>query len=330
MNMSYPSPSLVPNMPQAPKVFCFGYSHLNSAMRAYPEFSGSRRDVPPMTFVQLQDAAFLAGYQGEDRHERVAQRLAERINGDCAGAPSVLFAFIGGAEIKGINRLSFEQHERPFDFVPPGLGNWPVQPDVEILPYRAVEVLISRALQSFIGFFEELRALVPSEIVLISSPPPVADNAFFMRKLNPHYERMKKVTVPSPSFRYKVWHARNKIFEQKTANMGIRLLWPTNMVLDEKGFLLEKFANYDGLHGRKEYGQQVLAQIVGYLKQAGLPGQKRIGQLKANPDKMGQLKGPPGKSGPQKGLLKGPGVQRGEIPSAGQRGPRPGGKADKA
>ena len=238
----------------------FGHSHLTALQFAYPHWkaAGGQLDV---AFIQLLDERFRFEGTIQAANQHIVQTLSAEIDALAAAHEAehtILFACFSANEH---HPYSMVKGDRPFDFVLPGAEDLPLVAGAELLPYTAVERIMTQSLETPWNALTAIADAVTDRITCLASPPPIPDNAFLAGSNNAFRDQIGRFGLSDPSLRYKIWSLQVKLTEAVCARIGLGFLYPPDIAVDDRGFMREEGWHPDGVHGTSWYGLQQLTQI---------------------------------------------------------------------
>lgn len=245
-----------------PRILLFGDSHSHAIQRAIQKRIGKGQSSPVSAFRLRKEK------NGSHIGDTSFQDFLEMIAG--LGEEDVVLSMIGGNQHAVYSTI---QHPRPFDFFTPE-NPASAEPDVDIVPYRALADLFTRGIQKGDGTsLEAIRNATVARVVHIIPPPPKADNDFIEKYHEGLFanEGIASRGVSPAALRLKFWQLQTRVLKRLCAKLGVEVLMPPGRVV-EKGFLRPEFYAQDATHANWRYGERLLRIIE---TRYGKPGPER-------------------------------------------------------
>lgn len=157
---------------------------------------------------------------------------------------------------------------QPFDFVLPNQTSMPYNDqDAEIVPYDAIQALITNQLYELPTFYRKLKNLGYKKIIHVGVPPPHPSSDYIYNALNQDAKFVNKpIQISQPYVRLKLWMVQELLLKQLCQNEGVEYLSAPSQALDSNGFLNAAFAK-DTVHGNQAYAELVHQQIIDLIQQ---------------------------------------------------------------
>lgn len=176
------------------------------------------------------------------------RRLLDSI--DMSGQRPTLFVCLHGEEY---HHMCIHPYNAPPDFELPARPDLAIVPGRQVVPLEVVEQAAQFFLKKAIANLYALRTYYPQlRIVNVICPPP--SDAGDVDAPATHYVRLKNYLVYENALR------------EAAKSAGIESLSPPAQALSELGTLKKEYAG-DQVHGNKQYGELVLAQMRNLLAQ---------------------------------------------------------------
>jgi len=222
--------------------------------------------------------AIKQGATGPDGHELRALRLTKIKHGALIGNIShsdlvlvcnTLSAGDLAVSVVGGNQhatLSLIRHPSPFDMMAPEA----TAPDVpQIVPRNAIKGLFRLGMQpNDIRRIAEAAAAGPHRTVHLAPPPPKADEAHILRRVEADFAArgiMEHGVSPAP-LRLRFWEVQVEVLTEMLAEHGVTVLPPPDGTRTEDGYLRPEYYARDATHANPAYGARVLDQIAALVK----------------------------------------------------------------
>lgn len=173
----------------------------------------------------------------------------------------VIVSVIGGNQHAVVSTI---QHPDRFDFILPGDEDRPLDPDAQLIPYRALYDYFESGIRQRDGkTLAALREGTSARIVHLASPPPKASNAFIKDYHDTQFatQGIAELGVSRAELRLKFWRLQNIALKVVCDELDIELLPPPPTSCDKKGFLARPYYARDATHSNAEYGELVLLQL---------------------------------------------------------------------
>ncbi|WP_296950769.1 hypothetical protein [uncultured Massilia sp.] len=170
---------------------------------------------------------------------------------DRATPGNVLFAFMHGEEY---HHMSVREYNAPYDFELPARPDLGFAPGRQVVPLEFVERQADYFLQRAVANLSALRSFLPGmRIVNVICPPPSTPGEELGGPPH-HFVRLKNYLVYAHAL-----HAA-------ATRIGIDTLRPPAAALTPEGLLQERYAE-DPVHGNRDYGLMVIAQMKDLIMQ---------------------------------------------------------------
>lgn len=219
-------------------------------------------------WIQLLDQEFQPNVVEEAGRILLHPALRGRIESELATfpkAPPFLCAAISGNEY---HYVGLTEHPRRFDFVLPERPDLGLRQGVEVIPAGLVRRTLERSMECAIWILRGLRELTGIPVLLIQSPPPVADAEYLRANPGPFGEAIQEHGIMSASMRMKFWLLQSSIYRQRCEEIGFRYVPVPPEVLDSSGFLQQSGWWTDPVHANRWYGEFVLRQIDAAVRES--------------------------------------------------------------
>jgi len=162
------------------------------------------------------------------------------------------------------NVLGLVNHPRPFDFILNNSCNNNLSVQSEFVKKSYVEdALVSRTRPNEI-LLEKLRQIAGSAkpIFHLQSPPPIPSEDHIFKYPEKYGPRLKERGVAPKCLRLKLWKLFSQIIHNYCDQSNIDFVPNPTSVEDSEGFLKEMYWAEDATHGNKQYGTQVLDNLL--------------------------------------------------------------------
>lgn len=175
-----------------------------------------------------------------------------------SGSRPLYVSMLGG---NSHNIMGLVVRDKPFDFVLPEEPDLESPPGYEPQTFGFVESVLRSLMTTEQHMIKAARNALSGPIIQLESPPPVANNDYIRKNIDPHLtSRDGNAVIASAVLRYKLWRLQSRIISETCADLDIEYLpAPSAALVDDR--YLRSDLRQDATHTNEIYGDMVLNEI---------------------------------------------------------------------